>query len=260
MAEHTSADDPDLRRAEGCVDLMRDVLAGRVAFDVAHDVNNLLFGLLYAAGETPAQLDPAKLAGALEIATESGRRIAELVGSFQTLFNRSAGAWRAQPRCIRDAIELPLSFCRTRLAARCIDIREDIGDLPRVCFGVESLQQIVLHLVYVALDAMPDGGVLRLSAEQRGSDLAVDVACEPHGLSEERATDGEGGSVEIDAGPSGAADADAAGRSQSVRDLLLAAARAVARQHGGELTAQHTLGAGPRFIVRTPLGERNGGP
>jgi signal transduction histidine kinase len=110
--------------------------------------------------------------------------------------------------------------------------------LPPVLADRDQVLQVLLNLVQNALDAMPAGGALRLSARRAGGEVAFAVADSGHGIApadlarvfEPYFTTKEGGT-----------------------GLGLAIAQRIAEEHGGRIEAESEPAAGATFTLRLPV-------
>ncbi len=116
--------------------------------------------------------------------------------------------------------------------------RDVAPGLPRVLADRDQILQLLLNLVRNALDAMPGGGTLRLSARRAPQGVALAVA---------------------DTGP-GIAAADLARvfepyftTKEGGTGLGLAIAQRIAEEHGGRLEAASEPGRGATFTLTLPL-------
>jgi len=115
---------------------------------------------------------------------EQTKRVAKLI---QTLLNL------AQPRPtqhvpveLSDIIEEALGFVKEKLRIHGIVVERKFDDTPGIRGDPEKLQQLFLNFFINAVDAMPDGGVLRVSIVRGGSGEAqVRVADTGIGISNE---------------------------------------------------------------------------
>ena len=236
----------------GLLELARQALAGRVARELAHDINDLLVGVVTVAACTDDANLP-ELRDALRTNAEYGRKIADQVRAFQDFFSQSESQGPGGPLDLADAIERFLELCRRRMTLHGIEIKNHIGSLPRVQADIGPAGQVFLELFHRALDATSAGGALELTAEELGKFVSVSVSVP--GRTTADMTDALEllrGSEAEDGG--GGAPADAA------RGIGLAAAMHVVRQYGGELTAESTLGNVSRFTVRLPVWRQNAEP
>lgn len=127
---------------------------------------------------------------------------------------------RAEQQRVRTAVELPDGP---------VELAADAG----------QLQQVFVNLVLNALDAMPAGGALTVTARRAGPQVEVEVA---------------------DTGP-GVAPAmlprlfqPFASSKDTGLGLGLVISRRIVEDHGGTLTAGARPGGGARFVVRLPAG------
>jgi len=134
---------------------------GSLAGGVAHDMNNILVGILGLTSMLQQQytLDPA-LAKALASIRRAGDRGRKLVRSL-TDFARK-GLDDAQPVDLNELVAAELDLLRSTTLQK-IDLVEDLApDLPRVLGEPAALTNAIMNLCVNAVDAMPAGGVLCL--------------------------------------------------------------------------------------------------
>ena len=131
------------------------------------------------------------------------------------------------------------SFIEQRLAEGNVRLKLSVPDgLPMVQANEQRLNQVLTNLIMNAVDAMPDGGQLRLSAETVGAHLCIGIQDSGKGIPEENL--------------------------QSIFDpfyttkpnglgLGLNICREIIEQHGGRLQVQSLVGQGTSFTVRLPV-------
>lgn len=152
---------------------------GRLAGGLAHDLNNVLSGILGAASLADRvigtmQPDPVcdKLQRQIRVINDCGGRARDTIHQLLALSRR--GSLHKSPQDLVDIINDVATICRNTLG-KAIDLQLQ---LPREMAAVEgdrtSITQALLNLCINAKDAMPDGGTLtiRLTA-QGGDELAV---------------------------------------------------------------------------------------
>jgi two-component system cell cycle sensor histidine kinase/response regulator CckA len=138
---------------------------GRLASGLAHDFNNLLAGIMGNASLLEIEAgDPDEVRAAATQIKEAARRAADLSGRMMT-FSR-----KRPPR--REALDMAAvvgSVARLLGTARPpgIEIEVDVADdLPVIEADRTQLETALLNLLLNAVDAMPGGGTVCVSARE----------------------------------------------------------------------------------------------
>ena len=129
---------------------------GQLAAGVAHEIGNPLSSLHARVQLMKRHPDPAAIAESLDVLEKQIDRIGRILRGVSHLArNRfdSRGVVDAEA-VVREAIAL-VRF--DRRAAR-VDIRDELRALPPVHGIRDELLQVVLNLLFNAVEAMPDGG------------------------------------------------------------------------------------------------------
>jgi len=115
---------------------------------------------------------------------EQTKRVAKLI---QTLLNLThPRPTQHVPIELSDTLEEALGFVKEKLRVHGIAVERKFDDTPAIRGDPEKLQQLFLNFFINAVDAMPDGGVLRVSIVQGGSsEVQVRVADTGIGISSE---------------------------------------------------------------------------
>jgi signal transduction histidine kinase len=137
---------------------------GLLAAEIAHEIRNPL---------TVMQMLFHALVETLHLDTTS-QRDAELIGEKMRQMNRILDqvlSFARSSEPIKDAVHAQQLFddifllTRHKLQQQGIDVRSTVPeDLPPFRADREQIEQVLLNLILNAADAMPDGGMLRLSA------------------------------------------------------------------------------------------------
>lgn len=140
--------------------------AGRLAASLGHEINNPLqsaIGCLDLAREAMQEgRDPSRF---LEVSCEALERTAWVVSQLRSL-HRDSLREESRPVKLHDLLHNVLLLSRKQCASQGIQVHEEFGEeLPPVTLMPHALQQVFLNLVLNAIDAMPDGGDLRVSLE-----------------------------------------------------------------------------------------------
>lgn len=137
--------------------------AGKLAASIAHEVNNPLEGItnmLYLAGESN---DPTEIQTWLEQAQSEVIRLSHIT-------RRTLGFYResVQPAAYRPAevMKEVISFYVTEALSKDVQLQADIRT-EQETYGVPGeLRQVLSNLISNSLDAMPNGGIIRLAVRQ----------------------------------------------------------------------------------------------
>ena len=239
-------------------ELARQALSGRVAREVTHRINGLLVGVVSVATEALTGKAAIELRHALETNAEYGQRIAELVQEFQRLFPESPPS-PLGPANLTAALDRCVSVCRKLATGRGIKIEKHYGSLPWVQADIGPLEQVVIELLYTALDATSGEGAIELTAEPRGDVIAVTVSTgarvSTNGNSSWLAdiSDAIRLSDRLDGGYAGGDLPDESGRGPTATSLGLAITISAIRQNGGEIAAQCPPGNASQLTITWPI-------
>jgi signal transduction histidine kinase len=149
------------------------------------------------------------------------------------------------PRSERAPVSLPafleekLNFVRPLLDQKHVDLSRTLDpNLPPVRVDPEQLWEAILNLISNALDAMPDGGNLTVSAQRHGAEALVSISDNGHGMTEEEARH-----LFV---PFFTTKSDGTG-------LGLAYTQRVVNEHGGKINCATARGKGSTFSIQLPL-------
>ena len=232
-------------------------MVGSLASGIAHNFNNIISAILGYSEMVEPQLTrgtkPAQHVDEIRKAAERGR---DLIDSILT-FGRQRDT-RARPVQVRALFEEAASLLRASLPPGAELVIEDVAADVAVCGEPAPLQQVILNLCTNAAQAMPDGGSIRVTAEQKEATTFVMVS---HG---ELAPGRYVCLAVIDNGP---------GFDQTVSRRLfepffttrragtglgLATVHEIVRDHEGAMNVQSTPGQGSRFEVWLPEATEGG--
>ncbi|HEY1012127.1 MAG TPA: GAF domain-containing protein, partial [Herpetosiphonaceae bacterium] len=217
---------------------------GELAGGVTHDFNNLLAGILGNVQLLMTEVaDPEQLR-TLRVVEKAAKDGAETVKRIQG-FARNDGEQPDAPVDLellaRDALDLTRVRWRNSAQERGvhIEMQRELNPVPLVRGHAAELREVVTNLIINAIDAMPEGGMIRVATGQRGAEVFLAVADSGIGMSEEvRArifdpfftTKGERGN-----------------------GLGLSVSAAIVQRHGGRFEVQSIEGRGTNFTIWLPL-------
>jgi signal transduction histidine kinase len=140
------------------------------------------------------------------------------------------------PVVLSALLDGTLAFLTERLTRRRVEVVRDYAETPSIHADAEALQQVFLNLVMNAIDAMPQGGQLRVSVAPIDGGAEVRVTDTGSGMPAEardRIFDPFFTTKEAGQG----------------HGLGLAVAQGIAHDHGGEIELVRTGPAGTEFRV-----------
>jgi two-component system NtrC family sensor kinase len=161
----------------------RLAIAGRLGASLAHEINNPLQAVIGSLGLAEEMLDEGvAVRRYLEIAMEELERAAGIVTQLRDL-GRAPKVSEPEPADLNKLVEKVLLLTRKDCENRGIEVAWSPGtDLPAVPLVPERMRQVFLNLILNAIEAMPHGGQLQVSAVPAGDPAGVRVAFADTGL------------------------------------------------------------------------------
>ncbi len=171
----------DIQRQLG--QLERLATAGQLAAQFAHEVGtplNLISGhvQLLRAKETDERTTKR-----LETIAAQIERIERIVRGMLDQTRRPSA--RLEPLDLGGLLGRLFDTIAPTLASKRVALAEDIEEgIPALLGDADQLQQVFINLVNNSLDAMPDGGTLKVSAHLEGTEVRVEFSDTGHGIDE----------------------------------------------------------------------------
>ena len=217
---------------------------GELASGVAHDFNNTLAGILGRAQLLLETNDPRKIESGLNIIIKTAKDGAKTVKRIQD-FARQRRDHDFQLVDVRqlllDVGEITRPRWKNRAEAANIHITLDLecpGGL--LIMGDESeMREVLVNLVFNAVDAMPHGGTLALSAQKANDAVEISVRDTGTGMTEE---------IRLRV-----FDPFFTTKDQLGMGLGLAVSYGIIRRHEGTVDVESQIGAGTVFRIRLPI-------
>lgn len=249
LADRSRRRERELRRVyqelESSVEQLRraDRLSavGQLSAALAHEIRNPL-AAIEGAAEILAQPATAQEMREefLGIVRKECQRLNRLLGQLLD-FARPRPPQR-QPVEIGRIFESVVGLSRHSAEKNGVRLRTVVApDLPVLVADAEQLTQVVLNLAINAVQAMPQGGELLLSAQRENGGVAIQVRDEGEGIPAEH--------MDKIFDPFFTTKADGTG-------LGLAVAHQIVTRHGGTIQARRNPGRGMTFTVWLPLERR----
>ncbi len=226
-------------------------MAGQLAASLAHEIGtplNSISGHVQLLGRRKTWDDVSQRR--LEIIE---RQVDSIVRTVKQLL-----AWtrkfdfRIEPVDLRRLLKESLLVASPALQHRKIEVRMD---LPRDCPSIDAdagyLQQVFLNFINNSMDAMPDGGELRVRLRYPAAPFADG---DPHEVSVEFSDTGHG--INPETLPHIFEPMFTTKRMGTGAGLGLAICQQIVHQHGGAIQVESEVGRGTRFTIRLPLKAR----
>jgi signal transduction histidine kinase len=217
---------------------------GAMVGGISHDFNNVLVPIISYSSillEEP-DLDAAERADLLKIVMTSAEDAARIVERLQA-FNRSTNSFdRTQELDIDELIEDAVAMSEPRwrvqedLKNGPISVTADLGGVGTIVGDAPEIRQALINLIFNAVDALPDGGEVRISTHKEGEDFVVlTVSDNGMGMSEETVASCQKPFFST--------------KNERGTGLGLAMVKNTAEAHNGRLEIDSTLGEGTSIQV-----------
>ena len=158
---------------------------GEMASGIAHDFNNMLAIILGRSelllGLLTGSDAAARLAPHLEVVKQAARDGEETVKRLQTFSGvsrrPSTGAIDVGA-VLRDVVEFTQPRWKDRAQQNGVTIQVEVAvePLPLLMGNPADLREVLVNMVFNAVDALPAGGAIALRAHQRGNEVVVQVS------------------------------------------------------------------------------------
>jgi signal transduction histidine kinase/ActR/RegA family two-component response regulator len=217
---------------------------GELASGVAHDFNNTLAGILGRAQLLLRTNDPDKIQRGLNIIIKSAEDGAKTVKRIQD-FARQRRDHDFEPICLDqlllDVSEITRPRWKDRAEASNIHINVDlqIRSKSNIMGDDSELREVLVNMVFNAVDAMPNGGQLTLSAEDVGESVVISVVDTGIGMGPEVR--------------SRIFDPFFTTKGKAGLGLGLAVSFGIIRRHEGVIEVQSEIGKGTAFHISLPI-------
>jgi signal transduction histidine kinase/CheY-like chemotaxis protein len=216
---------------------------GELASGVAHDFNNTLAGILGRAQLILRTNDPEKITRGLNIIIKTAEDGAKTVKRIQD-FARQRRDHDFEPvsidQILLDVSEITRPRWKDRAEASNVQISLDlqIRSKARVMGDESELREVLVNMVFNAVDAMPDGGELTLAAEDIDDSVVISVG-----------DTGTGMPAEV---KSRIFDPFFTTKGKAGMGLGLAVSFGIIRRHEGSVEVDSEVGSGTQFKITLP--------
>jgi signal transduction histidine kinase/HAMP domain-containing protein len=216
---------------------------GQMASGMAHHVNNLLAVISGRTQLLLARITQPEIRRPLEVVQRATFDAAEVVRRVLgfTALQPAAGAVAIDlNEVVREVVELTRPRWRdeAQMRALAIDVSLELGDVPRVAGEASALREVTMNLLFNAIDALKQGGAIRISSWAADNWVYCAVADNGVGMTDDvrrRAFE----PFFTTKGPQGTG-------------LGLSVAHTIVQRYGGELSLRPNDGGGTVVTLRLP--------
>jgi signal transduction histidine kinase len=212
----------------------------RLSTSIVHDLRNPLASI-YGGSEmlVDDDLSPVQVRRLAANIYKASRRMQELL---HELADVRTGRPHVRELCrVREVIEAALDLVTSDAAKYNVAISVDVPADIEAPLDRSPMERVFQNLLSNAIEAMPEGGWLRLSAEKTVTEVRVYI-------------EDNGPGIPASIAPSLFKPFVTAGKKNGL-GLGLAFSRQTVLEHGGDLSADRATEQGARFVLRLPLTE-----
>lgn len=217
---------------------------GELASGVAHDFNNTLAGILGRAQLLQRTNDPEKIKRGLDIiikTAEDGAKTVKRIQDFARQRRDHDFELVSVDQILMDASEITRPRWKNCAEASNIHITVDlqIGSNAMVMGDDSELREVLVNMVFNAIDAMPEGGTLTLSTSTVDQSVVIKVIDTGVGMYPEVR--------------SRIFDPFFTTKGKAGLGLGLAVSFGIIRRHGGNIEVDSQYGSGTEFGITLPI-------
>jgi signal transduction histidine kinase/ActR/RegA family two-component response regulator len=218
---------------------------GELASGVAHNFNNTLAGIL-ARAQMLQRIEglPNEARVGLRLITraaEDGAKTVKRIQDFARQRRDKEFELLAVDQLLWDVGEITRPRWKDQSQAENVHINLvlDIDSKAKVYGDAGELREVLVNMLFNAVDAMPTGGRLTLAAREIDSWVEVSVSDTGRGMSDEIR--------------SRVFDPFFTTKAKAGMGLGLAVSYSIVRRHEGSITVESKVGEGARFAIRLPI-------
>jgi signal transduction histidine kinase/ActR/RegA family two-component response regulator/predicted negative regulator of RcsB-dependent stress response len=219
---------------------------GELSFGVAHNVNNTLTGILGRAQLLRRTNDPEKIAAGIDMIIKSADDGAHIIRRIQD-FARKAPSREFEAVSVAELLKDVSEMARPRWESRagCTAIRFALfADSSAFVMGDPvELREVLVNVIYNAVDAMPTGGEIRMSAQEVDDRVILKIS-----------DTGTGMTPEV---KSRLFDPFFSTKGKAGTGMGLAVSFGIIRRHNGSIEVESEPGTGTTFLIALPKASNN---
>lgn len=224
---------------------------GELAQGVAHDINNALMAVLGYSELVMEELDdPKALASHVEMISKAAMDASSTVQRLNKFARRGVtthGDLTDLNEIVRDVVQMTRPRWRdaAQREGHAYQVDTDLQPLPPILGEPSGLREVLINMIHNALNAMPQGGTLKLSTRPYG-DNEVEI---------EVADNGIGMTPQV---KSRIFDPFFTTRGVEGTGLGLSVSWSIVQRHGGTIHVDSAPNRGTHFFIRLPVSRQEG--
>jgi signal transduction histidine kinase/ActR/RegA family two-component response regulator len=232
---------------------------GKMASGLAHDFNNALVpisGYAEMLLEHPDILqDLAKASKYLKLIMTGVEDAASVVSRLREFYRKREEGETYRPLSLNQMVEQAVALTRPRWrdealgSGRTILVEADMRPVPKVLGSESELRELLTNLIFNAVDAMPEGGTIRLRTGLREAPVADGAAAGEPQVFLEVSDTGTGMTDEV---RRRCLEPFFSTKGERGTGLGLPMVFGIVKRHRGTLDIDSTVGKGTTFIVLLP--------
>jgi signal transduction histidine kinase/FixJ family two-component response regulator len=217
---------------------------GELSFGVAHNVNNTLTGILGRAQLLLRTKDSNKISAGIEMIIKSAEDGAHIIRRIQD-FARKQPSRKFQAVSVaalmKDVCEMSRPRWEARVEGPQIRVALVADCTASVMGDAVELREVLVNMIYNAIDAMPSGGEIRMSSQEANGRVVLTIADSGTGMTPDVksrlfdpffTTKGKGGT-----------------------GMGMAVSFGIIRRHNGSIDVESEPGRGTTFRISLPVAE-----
>lgn len=215
---------------------------GELSFGVAHNVNNTLTGILGRAQLILRTTDPEKIAAGIQLIVKSAEDGAQIIKRIQNFARQRPNREfevLSVAELLRDVYEMTRPRWESRAETAAISLILHTDSAAHVMGDPVELREVLVNIIFNAIDAMPDGGEIRMSAQESSDAVILTIV-----------DTGTGMPPEV---KSRLFDPFFTTKGKAGTGMGLAVSFGIVRRHNGSIGVESEVGRGTTFRISLPL-------
>lgn len=217
---------------------------GELSFGVAHNVNNTLTGILGRAQLLLRTRDAGKINSGIEMIIKSAEDGAHIIRRIQD-FARKQPSRKFQrvsvATLMKDVCEMSRPRWESRIEGPQIRVALVADSSASVMGDAVELREVLVNMIYNAIDAMPSGGEIRMGSQETNGRVVLVIA-----------DSGTGMTPEV---KSRLFDPFFTTKGKYGTGMGMAVSFGIIRRHNGAIEVESELGRGTTFRISLPVAE-----